>query len=35
MGSHAQAKIVAELGKDLTHMPLHELEPRLAEITPV
>lgn len=35
MGSHAQGKIVAELGKDLTHMPLHELEPRLAEVTPV
>jgi protein required for attachment to host cells len=35
LGGNAQAKIVAELGKDLTHLPLHELEPRLAEITPV
>lgn len=35
LGGNAQAKIVAELGKDLTHLPLHELESRLAEVTPV
>jgi protein required for attachment to host cells len=34
LGNHAQTKIVAELGKDLTHMPLLELVPRLAEVTP-
>lgn len=35
LGSNAQARIFAELGKDLTHLPLQELERRLAEVAPV
>lgn len=35
LGAAAAERVVAELAKDLTHLPLHELPARVREVAPV